>query len=49
MIIVCTNNSPNVLETFLSSLRKFSKEEHKVLVVETSDSTISENVAKKYG
>lgn len=48
MIVVCTHNSPTVLEKFLSSLRLVSSEKHKVLVVETSDSEISKEIAEKY-
>jgi glycosyltransferase involved in cell wall biosynthesis len=48
MIIVCTHKSPTILEKCLVSLRSFSKEKHKILVVETSDSDISEDIAKKY-
>ena len=48
MIIVCTHESPDILEQCLSSIRKYSKENHKVLCVETSPSQVSKPVADKY-
>lgn len=48
MIIVCTHQSPDILEQCLSSIRKYSKEFHKILCVETSDSQASKEVAEKY-
>lgn len=48
MIIVCTHKSPSILEKCLKSIRQFSKENHKILVVETSDSNISEDITKEY-
>lgn len=48
MIVVCTHKSPVILERFLSSLRDKSTDNHKILVVETSDSNESEEIAKKY-
>ena len=48
MIVVCTHRSPVILERFLSSLRNKSNEDHRILVVETSDSNESEDIAKKY-
>ena len=48
MIIICTHKSPDTLSQFLSSIRKYSKENHKILCVETSESQISKSVAEKY-
>ena len=48
MIIVCTHESPDILEQCLKSIRKYSKENHKVLCVETSGSQVSKSVAEKY-
>lgn len=48
MIIICTHESPDILEQCLSSIRKYSKENHKVLCVETSESQISKSIADKY-
>jgi len=48
MIIVCTHKSPEVLEQCLSSIRKFSKENHKILCVETSPSQESKSISEKY-
>jgi hypothetical protein len=48
MIIVCTHKSPDTLEQFLGSIRKYSKENHKILCVETSESQISKPIAEKY-
>jgi len=48
MIIICTHESPDILEQCLSSIRKYSKENHKVLCVETSKSQISKSIADKY-
>lgn len=48
MIIVCTHESPEILEQCLSSIRKYSTENHKILCVETSDSQISKSIADKY-
>jgi glycosyltransferase involved in cell wall biosynthesis len=48
MIIICTHQSPDILEQCLKSIRKFSKEKHKVLCVETSSSQISKPIAEKY-
>lgn len=48
MIVICTHKSPEILETFLKSIRRYSSEKHKILVVETSDSCVSQEVAQKY-
>ena len=48
MIIICTHQSPLTLEKCLKSIRLFSEEKHKILVVETSESKESEDIAKKY-
>jgi hypothetical protein len=48
MIIVCTHESPDVLEQCLSSIRKYSTENHKILCAETSPSQISKPIAEKY-
>lgn len=48
MIVICTHKSPDVLRRMVSSIRKFSTEEHKILLVETSDSEISKAVAEEY-
>ena len=46
MIVICTHKSPEILENLLKSIRLFSDEIHKILVVETSDERISENISK---
>ena len=48
MIVICTHQSPQVLETLLESIRRFSTEKHRILVVETSQSHISKDIAHKY-
>ena len=48
MIIVCTHESPDILEQCLSSVRKYSTENHKILCVETSPSQVSKPIADKY-
>lgn len=48
MIVICTHKSPDVLKRMVSSIRNFSTEEHKILLVETSDSEISKVVAEEY-
>lgn len=48
MIIVCTHKSPVILERFLKSFREFSREDHQILVVETSDSQESKEIANYY-
>ena len=49
MIIICTHESPDILEQCLGSIRKYSKEDHKILCVETSQSQVSKPIAEKYG
>lgn len=48
MIVICTHKSPEILKRIVSSIRKNSKEEHKILLVETSDNKISKSVAEEY-
>lgn len=48
MIIVCTHKSPGILKNCLQSIRKYSKEFHRILCVETSDSQESKQIAEDY-
>ena len=48
MIVICTHKSPLILEKCLKSIQQFSKEPHKILVVETSDSKISKDITREY-
>jgi len=49
MIVVCTHQSPQILELFLSSYQNCKTEDHKVLIVETSESQVSKDIANNYG
>ena len=48
MIVICTHKNPQILRRLLTSIRKFSVEDHKILVVETSDSEESKSVAEEF-
>lgn len=48
VIVVCTHKSPDTVKNFISSIRKYSKENHKILIVETSDFQISKPIAQEY-
>ena len=48
MITICTHKSPEILSKCLSSIRKFSLEKHRVVVVETSEDQLSKDVANNY-
>lgn len=48
MIIICTHQSPDILNCLLQSLQRYETEKHKIVVVETSNSEMSAEVCKKY-
>jgi len=48
MIVICTHKSPEILKKIVSSIRKNSTEDHKILLVETSDSEISKHIEEEY-
>ena len=49
MIVICTHQSPQVLERMLSSIKRCEQVPHRIAVVETSDSQVSKPIADEFG
>jgi hypothetical protein len=49
MIVISTHKNPEILNNFLKSIFDYQTENHKILVVETSDSLACKKVADLYG
>jgi glycosyltransferase involved in cell wall biosynthesis len=48
MIVICTHKNKPVLERLLSSIKQHTVEDHKILVVETSENTDSKQLVEEY-
>lgn len=47
MIVICTHKNPDILGRILKSIKEYS-EDHRILVVETSDSQVSKEISLLY-